>query len=150
MRLNLVISRNNLRVTWRRRTTVARPGRRTSGTGGTLFLRLVLGVVLVLRYRSRGTRGAVVHVALRLGRLGMGALVRLVTLGLRLAVAAAVMHEDVDAAVFGVLRKVLVVIVVGRLGIFGDDVPGVKESRDLVGLRVSERALAGSEEMGAT
>jgi hypothetical protein len=77
-------------------------------------------------------------VALRLG-LGAGALLGLVALR-RLAVPAAV-HKDVDAAVLGVLRDVLVVVVVGRLGILGDDIPGVEEAGELWrgGWGVSER-----------
>jgi len=129
MRLHLVIPRNDLRVARRRRTAVARASSSsiTTAAGSALLLRLVLVLVVLL---GRGPRGAVVHVARRLGRLGVGALLRLVSLGallLRLAVAA-VVDEDVDAAVLRVLRDVLVVVVVGRLGVFGDDVPGVEEA----------------------
>lgn len=130
MCLHLVIPRNNRRVARRGRTAVARPGIRR----GALLLRLVLLLVVLLLGRAGGTRtvaaavGAVVHVALRLG-LGVGALLGLVAL--RGLAVPAVVHKDVDAAVLRVLREVLVVVVVGRLGVFGDDVPGVDEAGEL-------------------
>jgi hypothetical protein len=93
-------------------------------------------MLLLLGRRSSSSRGrarcAVVHVALR---LGLGVLLLLVALllgvGWLLAVAA-VVDEDVDAAVLGVLREVLVVVVVGGFGVLGDDVPCVEEAGDLL------------------
>ena len=117
MCLHLVVARNNRRVAGRGGAAVARPG---IGCGA-LLLRLVVLLLAVLGRAS----GAVVHVALRLG-LGVGALLGLVALR-RLPVPAAV-HKDIDATVLGVLRDVLVVVVVGRLGVPGDDVPGVEEA----------------------
>lgn len=53
-----------------------------------------------------------------------------------MAAAALVVHVDVDVAVaLAVLREDLVVV--GRLGELGDDVPGVEESRNLVAVTVS-------------
>lgn len=131
MVLHLMIPRNNLRIARGRRAAIARPGL----CGRALLLRLVL--VLLGR---RSIAGAVVHVALGLGWLRVGALLRLVALRLLLllapaaaAAAAAVraVDKDVDAPVLGVLRHALVVVVVGRFGVLGDDVPGVEEAGDL-------------------
>jgi hypothetical protein len=66
-------------------------------------------------------------------RLGLGVLLLLVALLLGRLAVAAVVDEDVDAAVLGVLREVLVVVVVGRFRVLGDDVPGVEEAGDLEG-----------------
>lgn len=138
MRLHLMIPCNHLRVTRRRRTPVARPSR-----GGALLLWLVLLLLLVLGRGSsssirsrRGARGPVVHVASSSLRLvgGLRVLLLLVALllglclGLALAVTA-VVDEDVDAAVLGVLGEV--VVVVGRFGVLGDDVPCVEEAWEL-------------------
>ena len=49
--------------------------------------------------------------------------------------AAAIAHKDVDLAALGVDRAF---IFVGRLGVFGDDVPGVDEAGELL-----ETVLAG-------
>ena len=128
MILHLMIPRDNLRVARGRRAAVTGPGL----SGRALLLRLVL---LLGR---RGVAGAVVHVALGLGRLRVGALLRLVALRLLvLAAAAAVaamraVDKHVDAPVLGVLRDALVVVVVGGFGVLGDDVPGVEEAGDLV------------------
>jgi hypothetical protein len=82
-------------------------------------------VVVLLRGGCRGAGGvvgAIVHWALwfRLGRTR-----------LRLRARAAVVHEDVDTALFGVWSETLVLVVVGRLGVLRDDVPSVEEARDL-------------------
>jgi hypothetical protein len=65
----------------------------------------------------------------------VGALLRLVALCLLLAVGTAVavraVDKHVDAPVLGVLRDALVVVVVGRFGVLGDDVPGVEEAGNL-------------------
>lgn len=75
-------------------------------------------MLLALRALARGARGravgAVVH-ATGVLRLGLLVLRRL--------------DVDVgDAACFAVLRNGLVLV--GRLGVLGDDVPGVQETRD--------------------
>jgi hypothetical protein len=69
--------------------------------------------------------------------LGLGAaLLSVLGLGLgmialRALAVAAVVDKDVDAAVLGVLRDGLIVVVIGGLGVLGDDVPGVEEAGDL-------------------
>lgn len=129
MRLDLVIPSYNLRVARRRHARIARASSRASGTGRALLLWRVLIRGMELGRRGRA-RGAVVHGALRPGSLGMGGLVRLVALGVRLAVAA-VMHEDVDTAVLWVGWNALVPILIRWFGVLGDDVPRMEEARYL-------------------
>lgn len=132
MRLHLMIPRDNLRIA-RRGAPITRPRhprrRSRSRSRGTLLLRRVLRLLLLvlLLGQSGVARSAVVHVALG-PRLGA----RLLLVALRGLAVAAVVHKDVDAAVLGVGRDLLVVVVVGRLGVLGDDVPGVEEAGDLM------------------
>ena len=136
MILHLMIPRNNLRIA-RRRRPVTRPCGSIAPSSSTSRA-LLLGRVARTRLRSRGSStagvgsvgsvvvgGAVVHVALR-PRLG---LVPAARLGLAVA---AVVHKDVDAAVFCVLGEVGVGVVIGGLGVLGDDVPSVEEARELL------------------
>jgi hypothetical protein len=48
-----------------------------------------------------------------------------------LLAAAGVVHKDVDAAVLGVLVGYPLVVVLGRVGVLGDDVPGVEKAGNL-------------------
>ena len=67
-------------------------------------------------------------------------------IALRALAVAAVVDKHVDAAVLGVLRDGLVVVVVGGLGVLGDDVPGVEEAGDLGWRRVLVGDGVGGEE----
>ena len=150
MILHFMIPRHDLRITRRRRAPV--PASARSGLGRPLLLRLMvlllpLPLCMALRRRPR-PGGAVVHVIvllllMRFGRrllllvmLGMELGLGLALVALAAAAMAAVVDKDVDAAVLGVLGEGLVVVVVGRLGVLGDDVPGVEEAWDLWRARV--------------
>ncbi len=68
---------------------------------------------------------------------------RLIPVALLGLAVAAVVDKDVDAAVLGVLGEVGVGVVVGGLGVLGDDVPGVEEAGKLA----REGGLVGGDTM---
>ena len=134
MILHLMIPRNNLRIA-RRCRPITRP-RSTLTTSCTLLLRRVARTTststttsstsLVIVAGSIVVGSPVVHMPLR-PRLGLVSAAAL----LGLLAVAAVVDEHIDAAVLGVLREVGVGVVVGGLGVFGDDVPCVEEAWEL-------------------
>lgn len=112
MRLHLVVAGHRRRI--RRRHLCLRPSRSIPAARHARLLLRVLAIVLVLVAAVVG--GAVVHAALGLG---------LVLPALRLDVH--ILHAAAALAVVAVQRLVLV----GRLGVLGDDVPGVQEAGDV-------------------
>lgn len=121
-RLDLVVSSHNLRIR-RRHALVLRAALAISTARHTLFLlpRLLLLLLLLLRRRLRATAlSAVVHIVLLSRRL-----VLLLRPGW-----AVVLHVHIrHAAALAVVRQRLVLV--RRLGVFGDDVPGVQQARDV-------------------
>lgn len=106
--LDLVVASNNLGVGWRDALVI---GASLAGIRDAMLLRRRS------RVRSGGALGAVVHA---LGRLRLGLLGVLALRALDVDVG--------DAAALAILGERLVLV--GRLGVLGDDVPRVKQAGD--------------------
>lgn len=117
-RLDLVVSSDDLGIR-RRDTVVIRAA--FASIHDTLLLRGRSGLA-----RSRGVLCAVVHVVVAAAAIVLGLRLRL---GLLLVALRALDVDVGNAAALSIVRDGLVLV--GRLGEFGDDVPGVEKAWDV-------------------
>jgi hypothetical protein len=127
-RLDLVVASNNVGVRWRNSFVIV--GAALAGIRGAGVLLGLLGLRRVVLSRVAGSAlGAVVHASVLSTRLLCLLMLLRVRLLVRLLVVGRLDIDVGDAAALIVLRQRLVLV--GRLGVSRNDIPGVEKARNI-------------------